>query len=113
MIKQERFIDDNEGTGVEKFLYDVVEKYELKRFCPSVEIRYRGVNFGMLSNNHATDDKIAQLVVENRLVALAFMRRDDLNYTEVSYVVFEDAIERCKEFVEKINTFQVRESFAD
>lgn len=102
MIRQQRFIDDNEGAGVEKFLLDVVEKYELKKYFPSVEIRYRGVNYGLLSENHITDDKVVQLVVDNRLVAFAFLRRDDLNYTEVTYVVIEDAIKRCEEMRKEV-----------
>ncbi len=105
MIEQKRFIDDNEGIKVEQFFQDVIERYELRKLFASIELRYRGVNYGLYSANHITDDKIVQLVVENRLVAMAFLRRDDFNYTEVSFIVLEDAIQKCKDFLKQPSRF--------
>lgn len=105
MIEQKRFIDDNEGIKVEQFFQDVIERYELRKLFASIELRYRGVNYGLYSANHITDDKIVQLVVENKLVAMAFLRRDDFNYTEVSFVVLEDAIQKCKDLLKQPSRF--------
>ena len=30
MIEQKRYIDDNEGTGINEFLDDIIEKYKLR-----------------------------------------------------------------------------------
>ena len=97
LVAQCRYIDDNEGTMVQEFLLKLFQKYKLSETYPEVEIRYRAVNYGLIEN-HITDDKIAQLVVDNRLVAMAFLRRDDWNHTEVTYVIVDEALRKCKEF---------------
>lgn len=102
MIKQERFIDDNEGTGVNKFLEEIIDKYQLRKFYPEVEIRWRAVNYD-LSDNHPTDDHIVQLICQNRLLALVYLRRDDWNYTEVTYIFIEDTLKKIEEFETRIN----------
>lgn len=102
MIEQKRYIDDNEGTGINEFLEEIIEKHKLREFYPNVEIRWRDVCYGIESTPTATDDKIIQLVIENRLVALIFSRRDEFNHTEVNYFFNEEALEKCKEFKERI-----------
>ena len=102
MIEQKRYIDDDERTGINEFLDDIIEKYKLREFYPNVEIRWRDVCWGIESTPTATDDKIVQLVIENRLVGLIFTRRDDFNWTEVNYFFNEDALEKCKEFKEQV-----------
>ena len=102
MIEQKRYIDDDEGTGINEFLDNIIEKHKLREFFPYVEIRWRDVCRGIESTPTATDDKIIQLVVENRLVALVFSRRDEFNHTEVNYFFNEDALEKCKKFKERV-----------
>ena len=102
MIEQKRYIDDDEGTGINEFLDNIIEKHKLREFYPNIEIRWRDVCRGIESTPTATDDKIIQLVVENRLVALVFSRRDEFNHTEVNYFFNEDALEKCKKFKERI-----------
>ena len=102
MIEQKRYIDDDERTGINKFFDDIIEKHKLREFYPNVEIRWREVCYGIESTPTATDDKIIQLVVENRLVAMVFSRRDEFNYTEVNYFFNEEALDKCKKFKERI-----------
>ena len=101
MITQVRYTDDKEGA--EEFLQKVIADNELRKYYPSVELRYRSVNYDTVSKDRVTDDKIAQLVVENRLVAFVFMRRDDFNHTEVTCVFIEDAMDKCRKFRESLN----------
>ena len=102
MIEQKRYIDDDEGTGINEFLDDIIEKHKLREFYPNIEIRWRDVCRRIESTPTATDDKIVQLVVENRLVALVFSRRDEFNHTEVNYFFNEEALEKCKKFKERV-----------
>ena len=97
MIKQERFIDDNEQTQSYKFIYDIIDKYELKKHYPEVEVRARSINYDLM-NGHPTDDHILQLVCQNRLLAFVILRRDDFNYTEVTYVFMEDVLKKIEDF---------------
>jgi hypothetical protein len=101
-VKQKRYVDDNEGTGVNRFIEGVIEKYHLRDFYPEVEYRTRSVNYDLMPD-HVTDDHISQLVVDNRLVALVFCRRDDWNHTEVTTVFLDDVLKKCRKHKDKIN----------
>ena len=102
MITQQLYIDDNEETGVYDFLNGIIEEHHLRDFYPQVEMRTRLLNYDM-QENHATDDRIVQLVVDNRLVAFSFLRRNDGNYTEVNNVFNEEALEKCRIMREEID----------
>ena len=101
MIEQKRFIDDNEDTGVWQWINDVIDKYKLRERFPEVELRTRAIAFDCISNNHWTDDRIVQLVVDNRLVAFVISRRDDWNWTECTFVFIESALKACEDFQKK------------
>lgn len=106
-VIQTRFIDDSEGQAVEEFIWDIIEKYKLKKYYPEVETRYRGVLYDMRDDKdrfhvHHTDDKLIQIVCQNRLIALVFCRRDDWNYTEATMVFIGDALTRVEKMEEEI-----------
>ena len=103
MVEQKRFVDDCEGVAAEHFLLDFAEKHHLRDRFPEVEIRYRGVGIDTV-HEHITDDKIIQLVVDNRLVAMVFIRRDDWNHSEVTYITIEEALEKCEEMRKRIDS---------
>ena len=106
-VIQTKYIDDSEGEAVEKFIYDTIKKYKLAKYYPEVETRYRGVLYDMrddLDRNHIqhTDDKLIQIVCQNKLIALVFCRRDDWNYTEATMVFVGEALTRIEEIEEDI-----------
>ena len=106
-VIQTRFIDDSEGQAVEEFIWGIIEKYKLKKYYPEVETRYRGVLYDMRDDKdrfhvHHTDDKLIQIVCQNRLIALVFCRRDDWNYTEATMVFIGDALTRVEKMEEEI-----------
>ena len=51
---------------------------------------------------HHTDDKLIQVVCQNRLIALVFCRRDDWNYTEATMVFVGEALTRVEAMEEEI-----------
>lgn len=106
-VIQTKYIDDSEGEAVQEFIWGVIKKYQLKKYYPQVETRYRGVLYDMrddMNRNliHHTDDKLIQIVCQNKLIALVFCRRDDWNYTEATMVFVGDALTRVEEIEEKI-----------
>lgn len=106
-VIQTRFIDDSEGQAVQEFIWGIIEKYKLKKYYPEVETRYRGVLYDMRDDKdrfhvHHTDDKLIQIVCQNRLIALVFCRRDDWNYTEATMVFIGDALTRVEKMEEEI-----------
>lgn len=102
-VEQKRFIDDNEGTGVWQFINEVIEKNNIRQRFAGVEIRTRAIAYDCISQNHFTDDRIVQLVVDNRLVAFVLCRRDDWNWTECTFVFVETALKACEDFQKRIN----------
>lgn len=98
MIEQKRFIDDNEGTGVWKWIDDFIDEHKLCEQYVGVEVRTRAISYDCISQNHWTDDRIVQIVVDNRLVAFIICRRDDWNWTECTFVFIESALEACEKF---------------
>ena len=103
MIEQKRFIDDSEGADIWQWIYDVIDKYKLRERFTEVELRTRAIAFDCTSDNHWTDDRIVQLVVDNRLVAFVISRRDDWNWTECTFVFIEPALKACEDFQKKIS----------
>ena len=106
-VIQTKYIDDSEGQAVNEFIWGIIEKYKLKKYYPEVETRYRGVLYDMrddMDRNlvHHTDDKLIQIVCQNRLIALVFCRRDDWNYTEATMVFVGDALTRVEKMEEEI-----------
>ena len=104
MIEQKRFIDDNEGTGVWQWINDVVDKHKIRERFAGVELRTRAIAYDCISQNHFTDDRLVQLVVDNRLVAFVLCRRDDWNWTECTFVFVESALQACEDFQKRVNT---------
>jgi hypothetical protein len=100
-----RITDDSEGQCVVDFINGIIEKYELRKKYPEVEVRWRGINYDT-SSPHATDDKMVQLVCQNRLIAMVYMRRDDWNYTELTMVFVGDALKACEDFEKKLGLFK-------
>ena len=79
MIERKREMDDT-GDGIWEFIEEIIDKYHIREQFHEVEIRTRSVNYDMTPPSievHETDDKIVQLVVDNRLVAFVFCRCDD------------------------------------
>lgn len=96
-----RITDDSEGQCVVEFIDNIIEKYELQKKYPCIEVRWRGINYDV-SSPHPTDDKMVQLICENRLIAMVYMRRDDWNYTELTMVFVGDALKACEDFEKKL-----------
>ena len=102
MTEQKRFIDDNEGTGVWEWINNFIDQHKLRERFTEVEVRTRAIAYDSISQNHWTDDRIVQVVVDNRLVAFVFCRRDDWNWTECNFVFIESALQACEDFKNKI-----------
>jgi len=99
-VKQYREMDDT-GITAWDFIRSIIDEYDLKRFLPHVEIRGRGVMFGLADfESHRTDDAILQLVVRDMMVAMVFTRRDDLNYTEITTVFVKETMDYLNEHFE-------------
>lgn len=100
-IEIARITDDSEGQRVVDFIDNIVKKYNLREKYASIEVRWRNVNYD-ISAPHATDDKLVQLICENRLIAMVYMRRDDWNYTELTMIFVGDALKACEDFEKRI-----------
>lgn len=74
-----------------EFLDKVIEKFGLRRDSTS-EIKVRSVNSAYF--NVETDDKIIEVLSNNKLIALQYLRRDELNYTEVTNIILDNVTER-------------------
>lgn len=74
-----------------EFLDRVIEKFGLRGDSTS-EIKVRSVNSAY--SNVETDDKIIEVLSNNKLIALQYLRRDDLNYTEVTNIILDNVTER-------------------
>lgn len=102
MVEQVRITDDTEGKVAWEFIEGIIAKYNIWNSFAEVEIRTRTIEYDTSSAPHPTNDKIMQLVVDNRLVAFTLIRRDDWNHSEVTKVFLEDTLEKCKDFKKEI-----------
>jgi hypothetical protein len=99
MIKQERTMDEIDAHPLE-FLHTLAEKYGFSKLNGFCKINSRALGIDTF-HDHITDDKIFELIVENRLIGLVYLRRDDWNYTEATYVEIPEAIEKVKRSLEE------------
>ena len=98
---QYREIDDT-GTTAWNYLTGIIRDYDLKRFRPHIEMRVRPVAFGsMPDEGHLTDDRVIQLVVENQMLAMVYLRRDEFNYTEVTTVFLQDTMKKLEKMLKE------------
>jgi len=96
MTKQERFIDEIDVRPIPSdFLYEIAKKHGFTDIFNICTVNSRGVGIDTI-HEHITDDKIIELIVENRLVAFVYLRRDDWNWTEATFVEIPGAIEKVK-----------------
>ena len=102
MFEQVRIVNDTEGKEAWDFINGIIEQYQLRKRFREVEVKSRTIEFDDLSNPHPTDDRILQLIVDNRLVAFVFLRRDDLNHSELTKVFLEETLKECENFNNKI-----------
>ena len=94
-MKYNRFIEiDQLSERTSKWLTNIMEEYGLNH-CPMVEIKERDLcipytpPFGSKVDEHyISDDRIIEIIVDNKLFAMMYERRDDGNYTEVNQMVF-------------------------
>lgn len=98
MIIQERTIDEIEAHPSE-FLHEVAKKYGIIGLT-KIEVKSRGVGIDTFSE-HITDDKIFELIADNQLIALVYLRRDDWNWTEATYIEIPWAIKKVKARLKK------------
>lgn len=102
MIEQVRIINDTEGKEAWDFINGIIEQHQLRNRFAEVEVKSRILEFDDFSTSHQTDDRILQLVVDNRLVAFVFLRRDDWNHSELTKVFLEETLKDCEHFNNKI-----------
>jgi hypothetical protein len=98
MIRQERTIDEIDAHPSE-FLQEVAEKHGIIGQTRII-VKSRGVGIDTY-HEHITDDKVFELVADNQLIALVYLRRDDWNWTEATYIEIPWAIEKVKERLNK------------
>lgn len=97
MEKQKVYQDELEAKPSE-FIHKIAEKYQLQALAQGeIEFRVRGVGLPYEINcDKLTDDKIYELIIRNHLVAMVYLRREEANFTEANYVVFESEIKKLK-----------------
>ena len=101
MIRQERTIDEIDAHPSE-FLQEVAEKHGIIGQTRII-VKSRGVGIDTY-HEHITDDKVFELIADNQLIALVYLRRDDWNWTEATYIEIPCAIEQVKERLKKRRT---------
>ena len=102
MIEQVRIINDTEGKEAWDFINGIIEQHQLRNRFAEVEVKSRTLEFDDFRASHPTDDRLLQLVVDNRLVAFVFLRRDDWNHSELTKVFLEETLKECENFNNKI-----------
>lgn len=74
---------DDQNTGVNEFLEEIVQKYKLSK-RPNVYMRY--LDLHRTNDKNPTDDKIVEIVLDNRLLAIVYLRRTEFNYIEGTFI---------------------------
>ena len=88
MVRQEIYQDEVEaGSAISKFFNEAQENLGRHAVFDD-EIRIRKLTYSDL-DNHIVDDAVVQLVFDNRLIAFCFLRKNDGNYNEVTFVKIE------------------------
>jgi hypothetical protein len=101
MIKQERFIDEiGVSPNPSDFLYEIAKKHGFADIFKLCSVKSRAVGIDTY-HEHITDDKIIELIADNRLVALVYLRRDDWNWTEATFIEIPEAIENVKKYLKE------------
>lgn len=77
---------DEFDSRTNEFIEEVIEKFNLRNNS-TAEIKVRSVNSAY--SNVETDDKVIEILLKNKLIALQYLRRDDFNYTEVTNIILE------------------------
>lgn len=98
MEKQEIFQDELEAKAGE-FIQKIAKRYKLQALAKGqIEFRSRSVGLPYEHDTDKfTDDKIYELIIRNHLVAMVYLRREEANYTEANYVVFNSVIKKLRE----------------
>lgn len=94
-MKFNRFIEiDQLSERTTEWIERVIDEYGLNP-CPMVEIKTRELcipHYPVISSkvdeHYVSNDRITEIIVDNRLFAMMYERRDDGNYTEVNQMVF-------------------------
>lgn len=101
MTDQKRFIDEIDVSPIPSdFLYEIAKKHGFADIFNVCTVNSRAVGIDTY-HEHITDDKIIELIVENRLVALVYLRRDDWNWTEATFVEIPEAIKKVKKHLKE------------
>ena len=101
MVKQEKVIDEIDVRPIpSEFLYEIAKKHGFADIYNLCCVKSRAVGIDTY-HEHITDDKITELIVENRLVALVYLRRDDWNWTEATFIEIPEAIEKVREHLKE------------
>lgn len=81
----------------------IIEKYDLRN-RPSVELHDRQVCIpfappisSKVDSAYISNDRLVEFIVDNKLLALQYQRRDEFNYTEVTNVEYPEALEPLNE----------------
>lgn len=74
------------------FINDIILKYNLKG-KEWVEIRTKAVCTDNCSNPHPGDNLITEILYKDRLIAMVYERRDELNWTETNCIDFKHFIQ--------------------
>lgn len=90
MVKQEIYQDEVAAYHAIKEFFDEVEEEYGRKAIFFDEYRERPIAYDEYDiEGHITDDRLIQLVFDNRLIAFCFLRKNDGNYNEVTFVKIE------------------------
>lgn len=100
MIQKKLFQDERDANAW-GFINEVASEYNLvEASSRNLSVLTRGITNGSTSSQVIakviTDDKLMQLIVNDKLAAFVILRRDDANWTEATYVINEAVIEEVK-----------------
>lgn len=90
-VRQYHSIDQTDPKH-EEFLREIADRYANSK-SDRIEVRYRQVCIpyappitSAVDKQYVSNDVLVEVIVNNRLVALEYQRRDDGNYTETTDV---------------------------
>lgn len=89
MNKQIILSDTDEEHVIDNFMKNVIDKYKLNEKIS--EIKYRAVCNGIeISSNidkiNISNNQIIEIITNNRLIAMIYLRRTELNFTEANLI---------------------------
>lgn len=92
-IKIERFsVQDQIDSKTNEFIEKIINKYHLKN-NPYAAIKDKKIYVD--GKDIISDDRIVEILLDDKLLAMQYQRRDDFNWTEVINIDFEREIDVC------------------